>query len=57
MTDRVCQAGRYQRHPDRQDTRAGSYQRKLATKVGEVSLKVPRLGAATAEAAPGDRHH
>lgn len=33
---------RYERSPERQDTRAGSYRRKLATKAGEVELKVPR---------------
>ena len=39
----ICQALRYQRSPDRQDTRAGSYKRKLLTKAGEVELHVPRL--------------
>ena len=41
--DAICHAGRYQRTPDRLDTRAGSYRRKLLTKAGEVELKVPRL--------------
>ena len=41
--DAICQASRYQRSPDRQDTRAGSYKRKLLTKAGEVELRVPRL--------------
>ena len=41
--DAICHAGRYQRTPDRLDTRAGTYQRKLLTKAGEVELKVPRL--------------
>lgn len=41
--DAICNAGRYQRTPDRLDTRAGSYHRKLLTKAGEVDLKVPRL--------------
>ena len=41
--DQLCGAGRYERHPDRQDTRAGHYQRKLYTKAGEVTLKVPKL--------------
>jgi transposase-like protein len=41
--DRACGAGRYERSPDRADTRAGSYTRKLTTKAGEVALKVPRL--------------
>ena len=41
--DQLCGAERYERSPDRVDTRAGSYERKLQTKAGEVTLKVPRL--------------
>jgi transposase-like protein len=41
--DQLCRAQRYERSPDRVDTRAGSYERKLQTKAGEVTLKVPRL--------------
>jgi putative transposase len=41
--DQLCNAKRYERSPERSDTRAGSYQRKLQTKAGEVSLKMPRL--------------
>src|SRR3954452_15476437 len=41
--DALCGARRYQRSPDRVDTRAGSYDRKLQTKAGEVTLTVPRL--------------
>ncbi len=41
--DAICNAGRYQRSPDRLDTRAGSYKRKLMTTSGEVELDVPRL--------------
>lgn len=41
--DRLCGAKRYERSADRVDTRAGSYDRKLQTKAGEVTLKVPRL--------------
>lgn len=41
--DALCGAKRYERSPDRLDTRAGSYERKLHTKAGEVSLKVPKL--------------
>jgi putative transposase len=41
--DELCGAARYERSPDRIDSRAGSYQRKLLTKAGEVELKVPRL--------------
>jgi putative transposase len=41
--DALCGAKRYERSPDRVDTRAGSYDRKLQTKAGEVTLTVPRL--------------
>src|SRR5262245_29463510 len=41
--DRLCNAQRYERSPDRVDTRAGSYTRTLHTKAGEVELQVPRL--------------
>jgi len=40
---RLCNAGRYERTEARQDTRAGSYERKLQTCAGEVNLKVPKL--------------
>ena len=41
--DRLCGAGRYERSPERRDTRAGSYRRKLQTQAGEVTLKMPKL--------------
>jgi len=41
--DQLCGAERYERSADRVDGRAGSYDRKLQTKAGEVTLKVPRL--------------
>jgi len=41
--DRLCNARRYQRSPDRQDTRAGHYKRALHTRAGQVELKVPKL--------------
>jgi transposase-like protein len=41
--DERCGAKRYERNPERLDTRSGHYDRKLATKAGEVMLKVPRL--------------
>jgi len=41
--DQLCGAKRYERAADRVDTRAGSYDRMLQTKAGEVKLKVPRL--------------
>ena len=41
--DAICNATRYQHSPDRLDSRAGSYKRKLLTTSGEVELTVPRL--------------
>jgi len=41
--DELCGAKRYERGENRKDTRAGHYTRKLATKAGEVTLKVPKL--------------
>jgi transposase-like protein len=41
--DELCGAKRYERNIERVDTRAGHYERKLQTKAGEVTLKVPRL--------------
>ena len=41
--DQLCNASRYEITPHRQDTRAGSYNRKLQTRAGEVNLKVPKL--------------
>ena len=40
--DEMCNAQRYEHSPDRVDTRAGNYKRKLQTKAGEVELKMPR---------------
>jgi putative transposase len=54
--DRLCNAGRYERSPDRQDTRSGSYERKLQTKAGEVKLKVPRLRKLPLETAIIERY-
>jgi transposase-like protein len=41
--DRLCGAARYERSQARQDTRAGSYERTLHTKAGDVSLNIPKL--------------
>ena len=42
--DQLCGAQRYERSPDRADTRAGSYERKLQTKAGQVTLKFRGCG-------------
>src|SRR5664280_245100 len=54
--DRLCGAQRYERNEARQDTRAGSYQRQLQTKAGEVSLKVPKLRSLPFETAIIERY-
>ncbi len=54
--DRLCGAGRYERSEARQDTRAGSYERTLHTKAGDVSLKVPKLRRQTFETAIIERY-
>lgn len=41
--DRIANASRYERSEQRQDTRAGYYDRKFLTKAGEVKLKMPKL--------------
>jgi putative transposase len=41
--DELCGAKRYARSPERLDTRAGHYDRRLHTQAGEVTLSVPRL--------------
>ena len=37
--DELCNAQRYEHSPDRVDTRAGSYQRKLHTQAGEGGVE------------------
>ena len=54
--DRLCGAARYERSESRQDTRAGSYDRGLHTKAGEVTLKVPKLRRRTFETAIIERY-
>ena len=54
--DRLCNAERYERTEARRDTRAGSYERKLHTKAGEVTLKVPKLRRQTFETAIIERY-
>lgn len=54
--DQLCGAARYERSEARQDTRAGSYERKLHTRAGEVTLKVPKLRKLTFESAVIERY-
>ena len=54
--DQICRAGRYERSPERVDTRAGHYERKLETKAGEVRLKVPKLSSLPFETAIIERY-
>jgi transposase-like protein len=41
----MCGAQRYERSPDRIDTRAGNYERTFHSKAGEVKLKMPQVSA------------
>ena len=50
------QRGRYERTAARRDRRSGSYDRKLQTRAGEVTLKVPKLRRQTFETAIIERY-
>ena len=54
--DRLCGARKYERTEGRKDTRAGSYDRKLGTKAGEVTLTVPKLRTLPFETAIIERY-
>jgi transposase-like protein len=54
--DHLCGAKRYERSSERLDTRAGSYNRQLHTKAGEVNLKMPKLRNSTFETAIIERY-
>jgi putative transposase len=54
--DRLCEAQRYKHTEARKDTRAGHYERKLQTKAGEVTLKVPKLRTIPFETAIIERY-
>jgi transposase-like protein len=54
--DQLCGASRYERSPERVDTRAGHYERKLETKAGVVTLKVPKLRSLPFETAIIERY-
>ena len=54
--DQITKASRYERSPNRQDTRAGHYQRKLLTTSGEVELKIPKLRTLPFETAIIERY-
>ena len=54
--DSICRAQRYERSAERVDTRAGHYERKLETKAGEVTLRVPKLRSLPFETAIIERY-
>ena len=54
--DALCGAQRYERSPDRVDTRAGHYDRQFHTKAGPVNLKMPKLRKQTFETAIIERY-
>ena len=54
--DELCKAQRYEHSPDRVDTRAGHYKRKLHTQAGEVEVKMPKLRQQTFDTAIIERY-
>src|SRR5690606_34438766 len=54
--ERLCGAARYERSGERQDYRAGHYERQLHTKAGPVTLKMPKLRRQTLETAIIERY-
>jgi transposase-like protein len=54
--DELCQARRYERKAGRVSTRAGTYERKLVTKAGEVTLHMPKLRSVPFETAIIERY-
>jgi putative transposase len=54
--DQLCGARKYERTEGRKDTRAGSYERQLHTKAGEVTLQVPKLRSLPFETAIIERY-
>ena len=54
--DELCQARRYERKAERVSTRAGHYERKLETKAGQVTLRMPKLRAVPFETAIVERY-
>jgi transposase-like protein len=52
----ICKAQKYERTEGRKGTRAGHYERKLLTKSGEVTLKVPKLRTVSFETAIIERY-
>jgi len=54
--DEMCKAQRYERSPERIETRARHYKRKLHTKAGEIEIKMPKLRKQTFETAIIERY-
>lgn len=54
--EEMCGASRYERSPGRKDYRSGTYDRKLQTKTGEVTLKMPKLRKQSFETAIIERY-
>ena len=54
--DRLVGAERYARNEERRDYRSGHYERKLHTKAGEVTLKMPKLRKQTLDTAIIERY-
>ena len=55
-TEKLTQAGRYERNEARQGYRSGHYSRNLTTTSGDVTLHVPRLKGVSFETAIIERY-
>ena len=54
--DHLCGARKYEQTEGREDTRAGSYDRQLHTRAGEVTLQIPKLRSLPFETAIIERY-
>ena len=54
--DRLCNATRYERSPERVDTRAGHYESQLDTRARRVTLRMPWLRAMPFETQISERY-
>ena len=55
-SDQITQANKYERTEKRLDTRAGHYNRTLATRAGSVTLRIPKLRGLPFETAIIERY-
>lgn len=54
--DEPCQASKYERSPDRQNTRAGHYTRTFHARAGELKPRIPKLRSLSFETSIIERY-